>query len=400
MVEKGIKQVLNRPFYYDFSIENDTIYFPMAGYNALCKGSLLEDKIEIINTFPNIPLYKWASYIGIYKFEDYLLFSPYNNTDNFCLYDIKHNSFIELENKEKFHFYSTEIFNKDNILFIVSKYNAGVYRIDLHTLKIQCVESKFITNNAMIFEILRVNNHIFIPINRQKMLLLFDLEKETFQYYNYPLNISTIYTLCYQHNQYWITGEDRKLYLWNIESERALECEFFPEYIRPFYLRKNLFGNSLIDKNILWLFPIFTDSILKYNILTQSFERLLIDGEEECEKTIEDELKAGRPFPAKFGMIKRYNNKVYFVSSKTRILYELDLTKNELRPHLFFIDNIYKDHIYPYIENEIVKEEKYMDGLNCLLRALNKHRVIITESERKKGNSTVYNYVKQKILKK
>ena len=56
------ENILQRPFFYDVAIEENTIFFPIMRFNALCKGSLINDEVEILNIFPDIPTYILCSY--------------------------------------------------------------------------------------------------------------------------------------------------------------------------------------------------------------------------------------------------------------------------------------------------------------------------------------------------
>ena len=106
---------IRRPFFYDMIMDNNNVYFSLAQYNALCQASLVDDQIEIINTFPNMPAYKWRGYVGVYKLQERLLLSSAEQEDNLLLYDLSNESFSRIINNKKISFYSFQVFDyKEN----------------------------------------------------------------------------------------------------------------------------------------------------------------------------------------------------------------------------------------------------------------------------------------------
>ena len=110
--------------------------------------------------------------------------------------------------------------------------------------------------------------------------------------------------------------------------------------------------------------------ILKYNILTKRLEKFEISGEEEDPEKIDEELRSGRQFASKYNVVKRYGNRAFFFSSKTRIFYEINLQTNKLYKHDFKMIYLYNNQIYPLVGNEIMSEIRY--ELEGLIRILTK----------------------------
>ena len=204
MIKEVNLQVLS--FFYDYVIDDNMIYFPMANYNAICKGNLDNDQIGIIDIFPDMSANRKAAYCGVYKYEDCLLFSPNNDKDDVVVYDIMQHTFSRFD-KKNINFYGNTVFEKDNYIYVVSDITAEIYKIDLQNNFLQCISCKgYIADNAQISELLRIDNFIFIPLNQKKVMLIFDLDKETFECYEYPENILFISTICYQDDKLWISG--------------------------------------------------------------------------------------------------------------------------------------------------------------------------------------------------
>lgn len=385
------KLILRRPFFYDWANDDNVVYFSMCYYNALCRADLSNDEVEIIATFPDIPYEKGNEYFGIYKFGDYLLLGPIRNREDFFVYDILNSKFSKISNLEENSFYSIRIFERDSCLYIISAKSAEVNKIDLQDFSVKHMACKqFTIDNAQVVEVVRVEDLIYIPLNEKRKLLIFSMEKEEFKYCEFPSNITFIATIIYYNNRFWLTGKTKKVYAWNIDETMAQEVVDFPEDIRLFFPRNIWFANSFVYNDCLWLFPAFADSIIKYDILTGKLEKFELIGEEESLdlKQIEEELQTRRRFPAKYGVVKKVENRVFFLSSKTRIFYELDLLTDRVSIHDFKMINTFNGQIYP--PGEMAEINIGVDGL---IRSLIKSGTNIEMKKKKMSGKAIYDDV-------
>ena len=356
---------VSKPFFYDCMIENNIIYFPLANYNAICKASLHSDQADIMGVFPNIPAYEMVSYAGVYKYKEYFLFSPNPKVGkNILLYNSLECKFSELK-VENSYFRSDDVFENNEYIYIVSRTNAEIYKVDMQNASIKRIKYKeFSSDTVEIGELVRKGNSIFISLNSGRIMVIFDMDREEFQYIKYPSNLAGISTICFYRGEWWITGADKKVYCWKLGEDESYESAEFPDNISLYYQKEVWFARSFIYNGILWLFPVFADAILKYDILKKLFEKVEILGEEESEKYFEN----GRFFLSKYGIVKQHNRTVFFLSSKTRILYEMDLETNEIQKHCLKINNIYNGKLFPESVNGVFKEEWYTEGLKDLIR--------------------------------
>lgn len=384
------ENILQRPFFYDVAIEENTIFFPIMRFNALCKGSLINDEVEILNIFPDIPTYILCSYKRIYKYKNFLLFVSYVDDDkrDFVLYDLAKSQFFNISNNFDTALMSP-IYGKDECLYYICLQTTKIFKIDLKSHSVQCISSdEYIINNPQIRGIDRAGDFLYIPVHKKRIILVFNFLTEQITHYNFPSNVSKIQTLCQNEEKIWITTEDKKIYMWELGQVKAHEAAIFPDSVKLFYHEKIWFAKSFIDKNILWLFPTFADAILKYNILSNEFETLEIEGEEESAEKIEEDFSNGRCMAIKYSIVQKYDNKVFFLSSKTRILYELNLEDNSICRHILKVINIYNNQIYPPVENGIMLENNYTEGLKCLIKCqISDSKKIITQ---KSVGQTIY----------
>lgn len=385
---------LRRPFFYDMIMDNNDIYFSMSQYNALCRANLIDDQIEIINAFPNMQAYEWRRCVGVCKIKEKLLFSSAEKEDNLLIYDISSGRFSEIINNKKIRFYSFQVFEYKEDLYIVSADTAEIFKIGLENLTTKTFDNhQNILKDAEIGIPLRVENRIYISVNKKKELLVFDLGKKVYESFPFPHNISKIFTMCYHNGRFFITGFGRIVYAWNIYDENADEIASIPNNVKAYYSGKVCFTHSLIYNDVLFLFPGFADAILKVNIFTGKVETLEISGEEESAEKIDWELRNGRRFAVKYNIVQKQDRKVFFRSSKTRLLYELDLQSNEIIKHDFKIRNIYQNRIYPPAINGVFSENCYMDGLRILMECSKQNVMDIRVSQGQKVGEKIYKTV-------
>lgn len=389
-----LQSTLKRPFFYDCIIEDQTIYFPLANYNAICKGNLINDQVDIINTFPDIPADKRVAGCGMFRSGDvFLFYTSADDKQEVLSYDFLQNTFSKLSSNKNINFRSNTVFEKNGNIYICVVLASRIYKVDLCNNCMSCiVAANDLKENFLPTEITRKDDLIFFPLNQQKVLLIFNLQNEEYETIEFPSNISYVATLCYHNEKLWITGEDRKIYVWDVREKETSACVEFPDEVQPFFLRDNKrfigFGNSLIYENDLWLFPICTDVIIKYNIMSGNFEKIDIPGEEEVDGSEEN-----RFFKNKYGIVKKNGDKVFFLSSKTRILYELNLVTNNIHKHDLKVKDIYNGKIYPPPMDGIMMERLYTSGLESMLRSVELDTENVTMSRGDQVGEAIYKYI-------
>ncbi len=355
-------------FFYNFDIEENEIYFPMATYNAFCKGNLSNDVVDIIGVFPDIPVEERAAYTGCYKAKEFVIFFPnIRSTKDILVYNTIQKNYFTLKSVKNMVASNWTVFEKNNYYYAVSVVGRIVLKLDLQKRVVETImHSEFPEMDIyMDSAILRLGECVYIPYNHRKFMLIFDLEKEEFRKIDYPINLSHISSICYSSGLLWLTGEERKIYSWNMEENTANVVAEFPNNVQQYFADRVWFKHSFVYDNVLWLFPRSANVILKYNLLLNEFEQMTLPGEEE-DGTHEE----GRFVISKYENVKRCGDTVFFWSSKTRILYELDLLTNNIAKHSFFIKCSYKGKPYPLQKQGVLKEDRYINSLENLVSIL------------------------------
>lgn len=354
----NITHTLPFSLFTDLVIEGDIIYCPLANYNAVCKGNLANNQLEIIDILPGIAEDKSYACTGIYKIGNNLLLYEYDG-DGSWVYDILEHKFSKFSDDKNLVFLSDTVFKKEDYLYIVSIRTAEVYKFDLQNHFLQsftCKES--IPDNVQTGNVVRHNDWIYIPLYHEKKMLIFDLDKEKYECYQYPENISGSYNLAYRGDELWIIGDDRKIYTWNIKENKTDMRAEFPDEIKQ-YIPESQYVLTLIDKDALWIFPP-SNIMIKYDILTKHFEILKISAKEPEEEK----------FIGGYDVVKHINDKVFLLSSRKRVLYEIDLLKKDIQKHYFPIVNTFNGRLYPIPAEGKMIEKNYFDMTDALVKSI------------------------------
>lgn len=369
----------------DYVIEDDMIYFPLANYNALCRGNLLNNNVEIIQTFPDAKADQRYICIGIYKMESYLLCYIYGSKD-IIVYDILRHDFSKLFCNKEIDFNSDTVFEKNDYIYIVSSRVLEIYKIDLQKKSIQGFTcDKYTSDDVQMGRIVRNGNYIYIPLYSEKIMITFELEKEEFEWYSYPENVSVIYNVACRNKELWIIGEDRKIYKWNIKDGKAGVCAEFPEDIE-LHISEIRYLFTFINRDILWMFPPLKErAIIKYNILTKQFKLVKISGEEMQNYTYGCET------------VKNIGNKAFWLSTQERILYEVDLITSNIQKHYFTIANIYNGQLYPPPVDGKMFDENYINAFEVMMKVIMEYNMHSMEKKRIKIGEAINEYINSLI---
>lgn len=368
--ECDLSAYLKKCFFYDCAIENDTIYFPMANYNALCRADLKKGKCEIIDIFPDEDNSKLL-HCGIFKVDNYLLISVSRGKNRFLIYDLGENKFNVIQtngiDKSWLEFTGNQVVIYGDYLYIFP-YKLVVLKVNISSLTAQYIKyPNILPEDDSLGQVLRVNDIVYLPLMNNNIIYTFDLRNESFDKICLNIDINGIATIEFDGNIFWLTGKNRGLYAWNKDSNVVTKYDRFPKgFGRIIDCEYNWFSYSIYFENYLYLIPAYANMIVRYDIKNQEMQEVHISNEEESEETIR---RPGRFFWAKYLKAKRINNKILLVSSKTKKIYILDMHTQKIEK----IDlDLYQDMSYKrtILELGIVKEEIYTNGLKDYLHVL------------------------------
>ena len=365
-----LDKYVKKCFFYDCAIDNDTIYFPMANYNALCKANIRNGLGEIIDIFPNEDNQSLL-HCGIYKADNYLLISVYKGKNRLLIYDVCEKNFevIHTDGIEKswLNFTGNQIVSYGSYLYIFP-YRLVVLKINMNKFTAEYFTYPDIKpEEDTLGQVLRVKNKVYLPLMNRNIIYTFDLENETFNKVCLEIDINGIATIEFDGNDFWLTGKNRGLFSWNKEKSLYTRFDIFPKgFGKIIDCEYNCFSDSIYFENYLYLIPAYANMIVRYDIKNKKMHEIYVSDEEENEKTIK---QPGRFFWAKYRMAKRINDKIILLSSKTKHMYILDMRTQKMEK----IDlDLHQDMSYKrkILGLGSINEDVYTNGLEDYIKVL------------------------------
>ena len=354
---------IRKPFFYDCVVDDEKIYFPLANYNALCTTNIQSGLTEIIDFFPNEknePLL----YCGIYRLNNKLLLSPYRGKSGLLLYDLEEKTFstidTDIKDRKIINFRGNRVVHYKDDLFVFC-FVPVILKINLCNKKIQYIKyPQLNTNENVIGQITCRDQKVYISCSIRNIIFVFDLQNELFQYEHLDYTINGINTIAIDGNNLWMTGKKKEVLMWNTQNN-IINCfkEFPQRFCKICDIDEGLFSDCILFENQLFLIPSYANMIVKFDIDKTVMEEIFIPDEEENENTLR---KKGRFFYSKYNLVKRMNEKLLFISSKTKNIYILNMRSLEitiLKTELVQCKEYQKE----ILSKDIIREEYFTNGL-------------------------------------
>lgn len=365
-----MEDYIRKPFFYDCVVDDEKIYFPLANYNALCSTNIQSGLTEIIDFFPNEknePLL----YCGIYRLNNKLLLSPYMGKSGLLLYDLEEKTFspidIDIKDKKIINFRGNRVVHYKDDLFVFC-FVPVILKINLSNKKIQYIKyPQLNTDKNVIGQITCRDQKVYISCSVRNIIFIFDLQNESFRYEYLANTINGINTIAIDGNNLWMTGKKKEVLMWNTENN-TINCfrEFPQRFCKIYDIDEGLFSDSILFENQLFLIPLYANMIVKFDIDKTAMEEIFIPDEEEDENSLR---KKGRFFYAKYNLVKRVDENLFFISSKTKNIYILNMRSSEitiLKTKLIQCKEYQKE----ILSKDIIREEYFTNGLKDFINVI------------------------------
>lgn len=334
------------PFCYDFIVDSHTIYFPQTEYGRICQCDLDSNTRKVRDYFWE-EVETRAAYIGIYRYKQYLFFSPKNaKRAGIAVYNLEtaewKNIEVEEEKKERLNFRANTVFEYNNFLYIFSK-KLMVFKIDLTDWSIQEIYHQ--NNSVKDYgrgELVKHENIIYVPVTEKGMIYCFDLKQGRFIKEILVEHIDGIETLCFDGEYFWITGKNGEIYIYDDNFHLYEKLERMPTGFVS-----NIVGNgreafscSVYYQGQIWLFPSHANMILKIDKRSKFIKEIKIEEEQESDASIHQK---GRYFLMKYGVVRTVGKYAYTISSMTKNFYEINMKTEKVRKLCFKAGDIRKE---------------------------------------------------------
>ena len=214
----------------------------------------------------------------IYLIQEKIMCIPWNS-NFFSVYDLKKDELrvIDIPEKElkkqSYGLFRTAIQNKQTLYAFGVNYH-GVVRINLEEEKAECIANLADLGRGFIDENVVLNQKVYIPLAESSKIAIFDLETEELTYVELKVkNKSSIRTICYDGNSFWISFSDNSVIKTDVSFIQTAEINHLSDTLKNFKKVKN----SAYFDNSIFFFPEESENVIKYNRIDQTIELIDIE---------------------------------------------------------------------------------------------------------------------------
>lgn len=254
-------------------VENN-LWFSAANYNGLYCYNLDTKKTIRIADFPNEDLMQWDLHHNMYKYQDSLIFIPYNG-GKISIYNIKKEEFTQIEIphlKANYKVYPDYMAGTlyDDTLYVIGYAYPGIVKVILSTYEVKIVYtvSKLPINSEKIFFGSRVEtnqNFLYVPCCYDNSILTIDMKCDKVSSIKIGKENNQYFQIIKDNQNFYITTKNSNHILcWNIYNNT------FKEIATNFNERNS---NSLIylGGKYIWIISSISGKICQVNKLNNEY---------------------------------------------------------------------------------------------------------------------------------
>lgn len=314
-----MKQKQNRIYYYDIDIKEDMAWIPIYGLDSICCMDIKTGKIREIET--NYHLMSGSFYDGIYKMKKGLVVSQTQNRKKLFYYDecnSRNNYVMQLDYDVIL--VHDRVFEFNGCLYIFAL-QAVIIKVNILSHEIEYFFYKGVKADTFLGKpVVRNGNKVYILQKSETNLLIFDLEKNKFEVKKTDLPYD-LETMCLEKQELWFTNNKGELLSFSLNTNKVKKKDI--DLGKELYGQVESFCKSFFFNESVWLIPTKIDCIIKYNVTTESFARIV------CPK---DCQVPHRKNSYKYISVAIYKNFLFLLDCASEKIYRLDMLSAEIMP--------------------------------------------------------------------
>ena len=356
------------PFWSDnFCIDGDKIWAVDTERNLLYEIDYETGEYELVKEIPDEKLSKFRLNPRCLKCENEIYCMP-DESNNIWVYNIDsmHFSKMDLVNPNKVRHIIQSFVRHGDYVYALSKGLSQVIEVNIQDKKIENYY-KLADDDIFTDCIVGNNSIIGLSINSNK-LYEFNIETKKIFYYSIPNVNMIIKTICYDGENFWLSGNRKKICIWNRNKNSIREIEEFPQGFgllnfsidnkklldMDFVISDDMiFGFSAVTVQYVWFIPWRANKILYVNRFTYEINSLEIDEEEETIYSITRKVKG------KYQLCYVKNNRyIGLYSFKNKCIFEIDAEVLSIKRKSFTIsEEAAQDYMHSYLGKDIYFEK-------------------------------------------
>lgn len=254
-----------------------------------------------------------------------------------------------------------------------------------------------------------VGNCIYIFVSFTSSMYKFDCLRKKLERYDIPDINDQIQTICFDGDKFWLSGEHRRLYIWDEKIGQVFFIENLPndfgiwnfsgkfENLITYkdVLGLPLFSDSVMVGQYIWFIPFQTNEILYVEKNTMKIKKFHINEENHTDDNIKQQL-LGHKYLLEYVREDRY---IGLFSLKNTWIFEIDCKELSYKIVEFQIGKEVKQEIENRVlekllrSNKILHEQEQQD-LSSLIN-MQIYRNNILENKAKKNGKEIYDRVEK-----
>ena len=323
-------------------VDGDEAYFITAGLGTLFHVDLKTCQCEFLSIIPESSMIECNFHSYCRKYKDKIYYFPYKQ-GKICCYDLKKSTWEEtVAEYEGPVMICMEFCEKeDDKIWLLEQEGKKIFQVNLENARIEQKYTVSQHTNMVEGQYALVHNELYYITGSG--ICCINIENHTSADYNIEGVDFQLDTICYDGQNFWISGEREIIYIWNpVQGVVKTIKNILNEYTLLDFEKKMvvpgvpLFSCSIFLGEYVWFIPQQINAPIIYIHKDECVVHILeIAEEKETEKTLKDR---GHAF--KYGV--QYVRKERYIgiySAKNQYIFEIDTENMQVKERKYVFNN-------------------------------------------------------------
>ncbi len=326
------------PWSSNWWLENDKAWFCSGETGTIFCADMNSGKCEIVAQIPEEGSERFYRYSYCIKYKNNIFCLPYLGK-RIWFYDIKNRVWgkIEIKNESYLMFFPASYKQDDRQIWLLEDKTGRLFGVNLVRREVE--KEYYIPRNnafadAYVGEYVRVGNELYCVLGDR----IYRADISSTDIINYRISDvkKELYTICFDGNNFWLSGCSKEIYIWNEEQGHIKTITEFPEQFGFYHFKENeipfldcdsffnteysLFLTSLSMGKYMWYITCRSNGIIYIDKRNYKVFYLEINDEKETQESIKTNF-LGYKFQFLYVRENRY---IGIYSVKNQWIFEID----------------------------------------------------------------------------
>ena len=399
----------------NWCLDGDKAWYMAGAMDALFCLDLKLNKTIMIDHIPSDNCLLFRQHPIIMKKNDIIICFPDNGNDIWIYRITEHLwSCISVSNPLGVRISCQKAWFIKDKLYIVALGLKQIIELDLKKQKIDHYYNLSENRCERLAESVLINEYIYTVSSDYPYIYKFNCIEKSLKKYDLSEIDDQFQTICYDGNQFYLSGRNKKIYIWNEETEKLIILDEFPstfgiwnfsgKYKRLLNCKENLkitsiFLSSVYAGDFIWFIPFQANEILYMRKGTSKINIFRLQEEMQTDYDMSNQLLNAK-FLLQYVKSDRY---IGLFSLKNKWLIEIDSWKLEYKILNYDLDEkIIQDIKELVFQNMMERDCAYVEYcsddlkrlLEFCLKEQNSRTIMCKEDKKKDFGKKIYSYVK------